>query len=72
MKKLTLKNYFLPTPKRLRILGDAMASASVFISSYAILNEHQNFGVFILVSGWVGKFITNFFTEQTTTENEPK
>jgi hypothetical protein len=72
MKKISLKNYFSPTPKRLRILGDAMASASVFISSYAILNEHQKFGVFVLVSGWVGKFITNFFTEEKTTENEPK
>ena len=63
MKKITLKSYFKPTPKRFRVLGDSLASASVFVSSYAILNDHQTFGVIVLVSGWVGKFITNFFTE---------
>jgi hypothetical protein len=61
---MKFKNYFKPTPKRFRVLGDSLASASVFVSSYAILNEHQTFGVVVLVSGWVGKFLTNFFTDE--------
>ena len=65
MKKISLKGYFLPTPKRFRVFGDALASASVFVSTYAILNEHERLGIFVLVSGWVGKFLTNFFTEET-------
>jgi hypothetical protein len=61
---MKFKNYFKPTPKRFRVLGDSLASASVFVSSYAILNEQQTFGVVVLVSGWVGKFLTNFFTDE--------
>lgn len=64
MKKFSIKGYFSPTPKRFRVLGDSLASASVFVSSYAILNEHQTLGVIVLVSGWVGKFLTNFFTDE--------
>lgn len=70
MKKFSFKGYFLPTPKRFRVLGDSLASASVFVSSYAILNDHQCFGVVVLVSGWVGKFLTNFFTDEETTKPE--
>jgi hypothetical protein len=64
MKKITLKKYFLPTPKRLRILGDSLASASVFVSTYAIINEHETLGIIVLISGWAGKFLTNFFSEE--------
>jgi hypothetical protein len=66
---MKLKNYFKPTPKRFRVLGDSLASASVFVSSYAILNDHQNLGIAILVSGWVGKFLTNFFADGVEVES---
>jgi hypothetical protein len=62
------KDYFKPTPKRFRILGDSLASASVFLSTYAILQEHQRMGIAVLITGWLGKFITNFFTDE---HNEP-
>jgi hypothetical protein len=65
MKKISIKGYFLPTPKRFRVFGDALASASVFVSTYAIVNEHETLGIIVLISGWVGKFLTNFFTEET-------
>ena len=64
MKKISLKSYFMPTPKRFRVLGDSLASASVFISSYAILNDMKSIAVAVLVSGWAGKFLTNFFAEE--------
>jgi hypothetical protein len=65
MKRITLKNYFKPTPKRFRILGDSLASASVFASTFALVNDYKQVAIFILASGWVGKFITNFFTDET-------
>ena len=68
-KVMKLKNYFLPTPKRFRVLGDSLASASVFASSYAILNDNPKLGLIVLVSGWVGKFITNFFADEQPVEN---
>ena len=71
MKKISIKAYFLPTPKRFRVLGDSLASASVFVSTYAIINDHQSFGVFVLIGGWLGKFITNFFTETESETQTP-
>jgi hypothetical protein len=65
-----LKNYFKPTPKRFRILGDSLASASVFISTYAVLEEYKLLAVFSLVTGWVGKFMTNFFTNEEPEKEE--
>lgn len=62
---LTFKDYFKPTPKRFRILGDSLASASVFISGYAVLNDMKTVAICVLASGWVGKFLTNFFVEDT-------
>jgi hypothetical protein len=67
---MSFKDYFKPTPKRFRILGDSLASASVFISSYAIINDMKYIGLAVLCTGWVGKFMTNFFTEDKTPENE--
>lgn len=64
MRKPSIKKYFQPTPKRFRILGDALSSASVLVSSYAILNDMKQLALFVLVSGWTGKFITNFFSDE--------
>lgn len=63
MPKFTLKDYFSPTPKRLRILGDSLASASVFAGTFAIMNDMKMVAVYVIISGWTGKFLTNFFTE---------
>jgi hypothetical protein len=67
----SFKSYFKPTPKRFRIIGDSLASASVFVSSFAIMHDMKGIAIFILASGWVGKFITNFFAEEPTQEQSP-
>jgi hypothetical protein len=69
MAKASIKSYFQPTPKRFRILGDSLASASVMVSSYAIVNDMKQVALLVLVSGWVGKFLTNFFTDETNNQN---
>ena len=66
---MKFKNYFKPTPKRFRVLGDSLASASVFVSTYGVLNDMKQMAIVVLVSGWVGKFLTNFFSEDVTTTN---
>ena len=68
----SLKSYFKPTPKRFRVLGDSLASASVMVSTYAIVNDMKSVAILVLASGWLGKFITNFFTDEpeTTTDNQ--
>ena len=67
---MTFKDYFKPTPKRFRILGDSLASASVFISSYAILNDMKSIALAVMLSGWAGMFLTNFFSEEVVSEKE--
>jgi hypothetical protein len=69
MANASIKSYFQPTPKRFRILGDSLASASVMVSSYAIVNDMKQVALLVLVSGWLGKFLTNFFTDETNNQN---
>ena len=58
------KHYFTPTPKRLRVLGDSLAAAGTFGASIVILNGHPIAGTIIMIVGVVGKFISNFFTDE--------
>jgi hypothetical protein len=60
--KMKLKNYFSPTPKRFRVIGDSIAAASLFIAGLNI--DHPKLMLIIGVAGAVGKFITNFFAEE--------
>ena len=61
--RLKFKNYFEPTPKRLRVLGDSIAAASLFVAGLNI--DHPKLMLSIGIAGWVGKFITNFFADET-------
>jgi hypothetical protein len=64
--KFGWKRYFEPTPKRMRILGDSLAAAGTFGASIVILNGHPLVGTIIMVIGVVGKFISNFFSDENT------
>ena len=74
----TLKNYYKPTPKKWRKLGDALLACAGLIGGGGILaydqlkdlytpKELKMFIGIALVVGIVGKFITNFFTEDVKT-----
>jgi len=62
--KVSLKSYYKPTPKKMRQIGDTLLLFSLCISTYFI--ENPKAMLISSISGAVGKFITNFFTE-----NEP-
>lgn len=62
--KFGWKYYFNPTPKRLRILGDSLAAASLFVSGLAIAVGYEKIAIGVAVSGWLGKFISNFFADE--------
>lgn len=64
--KLGFKEYFKPTPKRIRIFGDSLAASGTFGASIVILNGHPLAGTIVMIIGVVGKFISNFFSEDTT------
>jgi hypothetical protein len=64
--KIGFKHYFEPTPKRIRVFGDSLAAAGTFGASIVILNGHPVAGTIIMVVAVIGKFISNFFSEDTT------
>jgi hypothetical protein len=61
--KFGLKYYWHPTPKKIRLFGDSLAAASVFVSTMTILDGHKEFAIAVFVSGWVGKFLSNMFAD---------
>ena len=61
-RKMKLKNYFAPTPKRFRVLGDSIAAASLFVAG--LILDHPKLMLLCGVLGAVGKFVTNFFAEE--------
>jgi len=67
--KFGFKHYFSPTPKRIRIFGDSLAAAGSFGAGIVVLNGHPLLGTIIMGIAVIGKFISNFFTDDIT--NEP-
>lgn len=66
MTKL-MKSYSAPTPKKWRQLGDSLLAVSTMITTYAIADEWAKWAqISALILGVIGKFLTNFFTEDTT------
>ena len=61
-RKMKLKNYFAPTPKRFRVLGDSIAAASLFVAGLNL--DHPKLMLLCGVVGAIGKFVTNFFAEE--------
>lgn len=69
--KFGWKQYFAPTPKRLRVLGDSLAAAGTFGATIVILNGHPVAGTVIMIVAVLGKFLSNFFAEEEIVEVKP-
>ncbi len=63
MKKLN--NYYSPTPKKWRQLGDALLGVSTTITGFSLYNEMKEVAFAALIVGVVGKFLSNFFVDNT-------
>jgi len=74
--KLSLKNYYHPTPKFWRKLGDAILYGCGSIGATGLIAFDELKEVFssvelkaviggVLILGFLGKFLTNFFKEET-------
>lgn len=68
---MKLKNYYKPTPKKYRMLGDALLLISSSFSGYNFMNHNEEWGLFFLILGTIGKLLTNFAEENEVLE-EPK
>lgn len=63
-QKMSWKNYFKPTPKRIRIFGDSLAAGSLFVAGLAIVSGFEKIAIGVAVAGWLGKFLSNFFADE--------
>lgn len=61
------KEYFKPTPKNVRILGDSLCAAGTFAATFSILEGHTIAGTVVIWISIVGKFISNFFSGEHRT-----
>ena len=61
--KFGLKEYSKPTPKKLRRLGDGLLLASTILTNEMMVEKPAVASV-ALLAGVIGKFLTNFFSEQ--------
>jgi hypothetical protein len=57
------QDYYSPTPKKWRKLGDALLGVSTTITGFAIYENEKWVALTALVLGVIGKFLTNFFGE---------
>lgn len=65
--RVKLKPYFAPTPKRIRVLGDSLAAASIMVAGFNM--DHPSVMIGCAIVGGVGKFLSNFFTIEKENEN---
>lgn len=74
--KASIKNYYKPTPKKWRKLGDAILYGCGSIGATGLITFDQLKEIFaahelkiiigaVLILGFIGKFLTNFFHEET-------
>ena len=62
--KISIKNYYKPTPKKMRKIGDALLGASQFMTGYSIVMDEKWLAFTCIAIGTIGKFMTNFFVEE--------
>ena len=72
--KLSFKSYWKKTPKKWRKIGDTILAISTFLATGGLFemdalkdilspNQVKTLVMFIIGFGVLGKFLTNFFTE---------
>ena len=66
---MKLKNYWSPTPKKMRKLGDALLAVSMYAQTQQMFTGQNEWLTVLSVAGLVGKFLTNFFAEDSYEDN---
>ena len=62
------QNYYAPTPKKWRQLGDALLAVAL-MGIPAELAGYKWVGLTLFALGIIGKFLTNFFKEEENAQN---
>ena len=62
------KNYYAPTPKKWRKIGDTLLAVSLYAQGQQAFSGNTKLMTGVAIIGLVGKFLTNFFSEESTNE----
>lgn len=57
------KNYWKPTPKFFRKLGDTLLACSTMVAGFTIYAGFEWVAMIAIACGVIGKFLTNFTTD---------
>lgn len=79
---MSLRNYYKPTPKKWRKIGDAFLAVGVFVTAGGLIEfdklsqifDAKELKVIIGIAfalGVLGKFLTNFFKEDGNSVDKP-
>lgn len=64
--KFGLKEYWKPTPKKIRKFADSLSAASLAASGIAFASDYKIVAYVVLASAFIGKFLSNLFSEDKT------
>lgn len=62
--KFGINGYWKPTPKKIRKVADSLSAAAIAASAFSFTADYKVAAYTILVSAFVGKFLSNLFSEE--------
>jgi hypothetical protein len=62
--KMSFKGIFEPTPSLFKRIGLALVAAATFGAGLTFVSDDKVLGITVFVLGAIGKFVTEFFSEQ--------
>lgn len=62
--KFGFSEYFKPTPKKVRKIADSLSAAALAVSAYTFTADYKVVAYITLASAFVGKFLSNLFSEE--------
>lgn len=63
--KFGIKHYWSPTPKKIKKIADSLSAAALAVSAFSFVSDYKIVAYIILSSAFVGKFLSNLFTDDT-------
>jgi len=63
--KFGIKHYWSPTPKKIKKIADSLSAAALAVSAFSFVSDYKVVAYIILASAFVGKFLSNLFTDDT-------
>lgn len=61
--KFGISGYWKPTPKIVRKVADSLSAAALAASAFSFTADHKIAAYVILACSFVGKFLSNLFSE---------